>query len=352
MIKDRFEPSFYPNRTRIGRERLAINHLFFADDSILFGEATVDSARHVKTIIDQYTSALGQHVNFDKSLLFFSSNDPSHLKDAIDFNLGARISSNPEKYLGLPTMVGRRKKEAFCYFLDRYTKVADLINPASHTWDIDLIQTLFTASAADRILCIPLAVTKPPDELVWGIEGSELHSVATLSLPSTPTPSSSWSPPAQGIIKFNFDTSLTIATKEAYPGVIARNSQGLIMDACVLHHSAVNDAFIAEARACEAAVNFAIELGFRSIHVEGDSLSVIKKLSSLYVDKSIISLIISDIKYKLIFFEKINLSHVGCWGNEVAHLLAQAHNRFHLPQYWIEDAPLEVEQAALRDFQQ
>ncbi|KAK8587623.1 hypothetical protein V6N12_022108 [Hibiscus sabdariffa] len=196
----------------------------------------------------------------------------------------------------------------------------------------------------------PSSSWSPPQDSIS--DTGQLHSVATLSLPSTPTPSSSWSPPAQGIIKFNFDTSLTIATKEAYPGVIARNSQGLIMDACVLHHSAVNDAFIAEARACEAAVNFAIELGFRSIHVEGDSLSVIKKLSSLYVDKSIISLIISDIKYKLIFFEKINLSHVGCWGNEVAHLLAQAHNRFHLPQYWIEDAPLEVEQAALRDFQQ
>ncbi|KAK8686344.1 hypothetical protein V6N13_125369 [Hibiscus sabdariffa] len=418
---------------RIGRERLAINHLFFADDSILFGEATVDDARHGKTIINQYTFASGQQVNFDKSLLFFSSNAPSHLKDAIGFNLGARISSNLEKYLGLPTMVGRRKKEAFCYFLD---------------------------SVTDRILCIPLAVTKPPDELVWGIGGSglyspksgyrllleedlqasrdrsisssnsvseffnnlsklkipskckiflwrlfhdylptksnlqqrriqvgtsldykswlirnqvlhegkrqsiaristfirahiaELHSVAALSLPSMPTPSSSWSPPTQGIIKFNFDTTLTIATMEAYSGVIARNSHGLIMVACVLHHSAVNNAFIAKARACEAGVNFAIELGLQSIHVEGDSLSVIKKLSSSSVDKSIISPIISDIKYKLIFFEKITFSHVGRQVNEVAHLLAQAHSRFHLPQYWIEDALPEVEQAALRDLRQ
>ncbi|KAK8606422.1 hypothetical protein V6N13_030705 [Hibiscus sabdariffa] len=181
---------------------------------------------------------------------------------------------------------------------------------------------------------------------------TELHFVAALSLPSMPTPSSSWSPPAQGIIKFNFDTALTIATKEAFSGVIARNSHGLIMAACVLHHFAVNDAFIAEVRTCEAAVNFAMELGFRSIHVEGDSLSVIKKLSSSSVDKSIINPIISDIKYKLIFFEKITFSHVGRRGNEVSHLLAQAHSRFHLPQYWIEDAPPEVEQATLRDLRQ
>ncbi|KAK8553754.1 hypothetical protein V6N12_030737 [Hibiscus sabdariffa] len=35
--------------------------------------------------------------------------------------------------------------------------------------------------------------------------------------------------------------------------------------------------------------------------------------------------------------------------NGVAHLLAQAYSRFHLPQYWIEEAPPDVEQAALRD---
>ncbi|KAK8619670.1 hypothetical protein V6N13_135952 [Hibiscus sabdariffa] len=169
-----------------------------------------------------------------------------------------------------------------------------------------------------------------------------------------PSPPLSSSLPALGIIKFNFDTAFIIATKEAFSGVIARNSPGLIMVASVLHHSVDIDAFIVEAKACEAAVNFAIELGFRSIHVEGDSLSVIKKLSSSSIDKSIISPVIFDIKSKLVFFEKITFSHVGRVrvptghrGNEVAHLLAQAHRRFQLLQYWIEDAPPEVEQVAL-----
>ncbi|KAK8700344.1 hypothetical protein V6N13_018743 [Hibiscus sabdariffa] len=130
---------------------------------------------------------------------------------------------------------------------------------------------------------------------------------------------SSWFSSASCAIKFNFDTSFTSSTKEAFSGVVARNSTGLIMAACLLHHSDVNDFFIAKARACEDAVNFAIELGFRSIHGEGDSLT------------------------------KITFSHVGRQGNEAAHVLAKANRRFQLPRYWIEEASLEVERVALRD---
>ncbi|KAK8653045.1 hypothetical protein V6N13_127065 [Hibiscus sabdariffa] len=404
----------------------------------------------------------------------------------------------------------------------RYTKVADMITPSTNTWDVALVKSLFTPIVADIILCIPLAKSKPHDELVWGYEGNvyyspksgyrllleldtqvfrgsnvssnnidiaffnnlwkldvpskckiffwrlfhnylptlsnlqqhriqvgnacpfcavaedsighflhgcvvsfqlfqsfqitllnprtfpdyktwlttlfnslnkeqrtlvviaywalwfarnqllhegkrqsiagisafvsahiaKLNVIAALRLPSTTLSPSSWSSPASGIIKFNFDTAFILSKKEAFSGVIARNSPGLILAACILPHVVIDDAFIAEARACEAVVNFTIELGFRAIHVEGDSLAVIKKLISPKNDKSIIRPIISDIQSKLGFFEKIIFSHVGRRGNEDAHVLTQAHHRFQLPRYWIEDAPLEVEQAALQDLRQ
>ncbi|KAK8605318.1 hypothetical protein V6N13_102100 [Hibiscus sabdariffa] len=90
----------------------------------------------------------------------------------------------------------------------------------------------------------------------------------------------------------------------------------------------------------------------QSIHVEGDSLTVIKKVSSSFSNKSIIRPIISNIKSKVVFFEKITFFHVGRRGNEAAHVLAQAYQRFQLPRYWIEDAPPDVEQIALRDLRQ
>ncbi|KAK8556712.1 hypothetical protein V6N13_064724 [Hibiscus sabdariffa] len=140
----------------------------------------------------------------------------------------------------------------------------------------------------------------------------ELDTVVDLCFPSLPSITSIWSPPAPGIIKFNFDTSFNSPTKEAFSGIIARNSSGLNMAVCLIHHSGINDAFIAEAKACESVVNSTIELGFRSIH-------------------------------------EITFSHVGGRGNEAAHALVKVNHHFQLPRYWIEEASSEVEQVALPD---
>ncbi|KAK8568710.1 hypothetical protein V6N13_106605 [Hibiscus sabdariffa] len=87
----------------------------------------------------------------------------------------------------------------------------------------------------------------------------------------------------------------------------------------LIPHSDVNDAFIVEVKTCESTVNFAIELGFMFVHVEGDSPM------------------------------EITFSHVGRLGNATAHTLAKIHNHFQLPMYWIEEASPEVEQITLSD---
>ncbi|GMI84947.1 hypothetical protein HRI_002164000 [Hibiscus trionum] len=106
----------------IGRGRLEIGHLFFADDSICFASASVESAVVLKDLLTQFGNVSGQCVNYDKSLLFFSTNVPTTTQLAIGNTLGVRIASNPERYLGLPTMVGRQKREAFSYYVDRVNK--------------------------------------------------------------------------------------------------------------------------------------------------------------------------------------------------------------------------------------
>ncbi|KAK9005803.1 hypothetical protein V6N11_043223 [Hibiscus sabdariffa] len=135
----------------------------------------------------------------------------------------------------------------------------------------------------DRMRCIPLAKSKPPDE-----------------------------------------------------GIIAHDSQGLIMAACTYPHSRVADAFTAKAMACERAVIFAIDLGFRSIHVEGDSLTIIKKLTSATLDKSTIIPIIRDILLLRGSLEAITFSFVGKKRNKAAHELAKLGLQYSEPMYWIE----------------
>ncbi|KAK5774272.1 hypothetical protein PVK06_042127 [Gossypium arboreum] len=107
-------------RATIGRERFAINHLFFADDYILFGNASCERARVVQDIIREYEMVSGQRVNFDKSLIYFGANVNSNVNAEIINLLGVRMATNLEKYLGLPMMVGRRKIWAFANFADRF----------------------------------------------------------------------------------------------------------------------------------------------------------------------------------------------------------------------------------------
>lgn len=89
-----------------------------------------------------------------------------------------------------------------------------------------------------------------------------------------------WRPPAEGFIKLNFDASFSIHNNLATAAVITRNHEGKIMGACSYLFQNVTDAFLVEAYACEKVVLFAVEMGFWRIEVEGDSLTVIKKLKS------------------------------------------------------------------------
>ncbi|KAA3472190.1 reverse transcriptase [Gossypium australe] len=90
-----------------------ISHLLFADDCLMFSEATAKGARILKDLLKVYEECSGQRFNYDKSLIFYSTNMNDESKEAVLRLLGVRSSTSPEKYLGLPNLVGRRKKEAF-----------------------------------------------------------------------------------------------------------------------------------------------------------------------------------------------------------------------------------------------
>lgn len=90
-----------------------ISHLLFADDCILFSEATNRGVLILKEIMKEYERCSGQCVNFNKSTIFYSLNTIEGKKEKISTLLGVRSSTNLEKYLGLPNVVGRRKEESF-----------------------------------------------------------------------------------------------------------------------------------------------------------------------------------------------------------------------------------------------
>lgn len=92
-----------------------VSHLLFADDCIVFTEASQRGADRLKEVLETYNRGSGQMVNREKSAIFFSKNCSSDAKKEVQQCLDIRNVALAEKYLGLPTSVGRATKEVFEY---------------------------------------------------------------------------------------------------------------------------------------------------------------------------------------------------------------------------------------------
>ncbi|XP_074297449.1 uncharacterized protein LOC141628177 [Silene latifolia] len=87
-----------------------ISHLLFADDSIFFTRATEEEVDVVSNILRRYEYASGQLVNLDKTTMSFSKGVPRTKRSNLATRLGIIEVEEQERYLGLPTVVGRSKK--------------------------------------------------------------------------------------------------------------------------------------------------------------------------------------------------------------------------------------------------
>ena len=86
-----------------------VNHLLFADDSLLFFKASTEGANEGSNLLNQYCDASGQRVNKDKFSIFFSKGCPNSTRLLVKFCLQVPNESLNERYLGMPTDVGHSK---------------------------------------------------------------------------------------------------------------------------------------------------------------------------------------------------------------------------------------------------
>lgn len=96
-----------------------VNHLLFADDSLLLFKSSVEGANLVPNLLNVYCNASGQRINNDKSSIFFSKRCPQGTRQQVKNILGVQNESLSEKYLGMPTEVGQSKNGTFKYLRDR-----------------------------------------------------------------------------------------------------------------------------------------------------------------------------------------------------------------------------------------
>ncbi|XP_048231252.1 uncharacterized protein LOC125370284 [Ricinus communis] len=106
----------------IARQAPKISHILFVDDSIIFHYVIIQEAIEIQKILKLYEDASGQLINFDKSTVPFSSNIGESRRRELCYLLGLQGVVKHKKYLGLPTMQERPKKETFGMLSERVWK--------------------------------------------------------------------------------------------------------------------------------------------------------------------------------------------------------------------------------------
>lgn len=96
-----------------------ISHLFFADDLVLFSEATEEQIHVIRDCLDSFSRASGQKVSFSKSHISFSNNVKEDVACMIASIAGIRYTKDMGKYLGVPSIHGRVTNSLFDSLLDR-----------------------------------------------------------------------------------------------------------------------------------------------------------------------------------------------------------------------------------------
>ncbi|KAG7579386.1 Ribonuclease H domain [Arabidopsis thaliana x Arabidopsis arenosa] len=103
----------------ISRGGPKLSHICFADDLILFAEASITQIRVIRGVLEEFCKASGQKVSLEKSKKFFSENVSRDLEKMISDESGIKATRDLGKYLGMPVLQKRINKETFRYVLER-----------------------------------------------------------------------------------------------------------------------------------------------------------------------------------------------------------------------------------------
>ena len=96
-----------------------LTYLFFVDNCLIFCRSTLEECAKIQELLVVYEVVSGQMINREKTTLFLSKNTYAQDQEAIKVALNAPAIQHYEKYLGLPSFVGRNKKACFTQIKER-----------------------------------------------------------------------------------------------------------------------------------------------------------------------------------------------------------------------------------------
>lgn len=87
---------------RAGRNGPFISHLFFANDILLFGEASSSQVTCMLECLHSFCEASRQRVSVEKTRIFFSKKTPDFVRDEVVTMSSFVETDNLGTYLGMP----------------------------------------------------------------------------------------------------------------------------------------------------------------------------------------------------------------------------------------------------------
>lgn len=99
-----------------------INHLEYADDTIIFTSSDATSLQLIMQVLNAYVAASGQKINKGKSTIYMHHLTNIEVYNKVEGITGIMRQDLPFTYLGCPILYSRRKMD---HYQGLITKVLD-----------------------------------------------------------------------------------------------------------------------------------------------------------------------------------------------------------------------------------
>ena len=109
-------------RIQCSRKGPLLSSLFFADDIVLFAEATVQQARIIKDCLQRFDLASGEKVSLEKSRIYFFGDTSAFARVKVCNELQTQQTEDLSFYFGMPTLSGRVSRATFQHIFDNFDK--------------------------------------------------------------------------------------------------------------------------------------------------------------------------------------------------------------------------------------
>lgn len=153
-----------------------MSHIFFADDLVLFYEATEDQVKVMKSSVDLFCLVLVQKMNLGNSVMFVSSNIHRQTARILVECCDTPLADDLGRYLGVPLLHQRVTKRTYSAIIEKVNKrlVSWKRKTLSLAGRVTLIKSVTSVipTYVMQTRRIPSAVCEPLDKInrdfLWG----------------------------------------------------------------------------------------------------------------------------------------------------------------------------------------